>query len=231
MSRSVSVEGLDQPRRERAQPAKLLVYDYLRQRILRDVIDEPHFLTEEMVASELGVSRTPVREAFLMLEAVGLLQLVPRKGALVMAITSRQVQDVMEVRSVVETWCASRVLADDELRRSLVEALSAFHEELIALGDEDPTRLIETDRRFHRELVAAAGNQVMLDLYERLRDLQLRMGVRALLGDPARSAAVRVEHQRIVDALDEGTEEHVLNAIQAHLETTLESVSKRTAAT
>jgi DNA-binding GntR family transcriptional regulator len=132
----------------------------------------------------------------------------------------------MEVRLVVETWCAARVLEQDELRASLLMTMRQLHEQLIALGDEDPTALIETDRQFHRALVSAAGNQVMLDLYERLRDLQLRMGVRAVLGDPARSAAVREEHRRILSALEEGTDELVA-AIQAHLEATLASLSQR----
>jgi DNA-binding GntR family transcriptional regulator len=217
---------LTEPAEERARPAKFVVYDHMRGRILREVIDEPTFFTEEEIAGELGVSRTPVREAFLMLEAEGFLRLVPRKGALVTPITSRQVREVMEVRSVVETWSATRVLAQEDLRASLLASMRPLHEQLIALGDDDPTALIETDRQFHRALVSVAGNQLMLELYERLRDLQLRMGVRAVLGDPARSARVREEHQRILDALERGTDE-LLGAIQAHLEATLASLSER----
>jgi DNA-binding GntR family transcriptional regulator len=213
---------------ERTRPAKLGVYRHLRELILRDAIDGPHFLTEEMVALELGVSRTPVREAFLMLEAEGLLQLTPRKGALVVPITSREVREVTQVRSVVETWCAQQVLRSDERRAALVLAMQELHEELAGLGS-DPTALIDTDRRFHRELVAAADNRVMLDLYERLRDRQLRMGVRAVLGDPLRVAAVRAEHQAILDALAEGDEEALVAAIRAHLERTRQSVDRRMA--
>lgn len=213
--------------RERAQPAKVAAYDHVRRQILRDATDEPYFLLEETVASELGVSRTPVREAFLMLEAEGLLQLVPRKGALVAPITRRQVREVTEVRSVVESWAASHVVADDELRAALLVSLRAHQAELERIGDDDPTALIEADRQFHRELVAAAGNQVMLDLYERMRDLQLRMGVRAVIGNPGRASAVRREHQLIVDALESGLEADVLEAVRAHLDVTFASLSDR----
>jgi DNA-binding GntR family transcriptional regulator len=218
------------PPRERAQTAKVAAYDHVRRQILRDATDEPYFLLEETVASELGVSRTPVREAFLMLEAEGLLQLVPRKGAVVAPITGRQVREVMEVRSVVESWAASHVVADAQLRPALLASLRVHQTELERIGDDDPTALIEADRQFHRELVAAAGNQVMLDLYERMRDLQLRMGVRAVIGDPGRAAAVRREHERIVDALEAGVEADVLEAVRAHLDVTLASLSDRAGA-
>lgn len=213
--------------RSDVQPAKLIVYNHLRQQILSEQIDEPRFITEEILAARLEVSRTPVREAFLMLQAEGFLQLVPRKGALVLPITGREVRDVMEVRSVVESWCAARVMGDDGRSSLLVEALRARHEEFVAIGDDDSTALIEADRAFHRELVSAAGNQVMLDLYERLRDRQIRMGVRAVLGNPARAAAVRGEHQRIIDALAEGGEADVLEAVRAHLSNTAAILRER----
>jgi DNA-binding GntR family transcriptional regulator len=212
---------------DRSQPAKMQAYEYVRGEILRDSLNEPHFMNEETVGRVLGLSRTPVREAFLMLEAEGLLQLVPRKGALIVPITERQMRDVMEARSVVESWSATRVLVDDEARARVLRRLVALHEELLALGDDDLTALIECDRRFHRELIETAGNQVMLDLYERMRDLQLRMGVQAVLDDPDRVEAVRREHQRIIDAIADGGEAGVLAAISDHLDATAQSVRRR----
>jgi DNA-binding GntR family transcriptional regulator len=212
---------------DRTQPAKVQAYQYVRREILRDSINEPHFLTEEMVGRALGLSRTPVREAFLMLEAEGLLQLVSRKGALIMPITERQVREVMQVRSVVESWSAREVLADEQLRARLLAKLQLLQEELVAIGDDDATASIECDRRFHRELIAATDNQVMLDLYERMRDLQLRMGVRAVLHDPERAEAVRREHQLIIEAFADGAEAGVLAAITEHLEATDHNLRRR----
>jgi DNA-binding GntR family transcriptional regulator len=212
---------------DRSQPAKLQAYEYVRGEILRDSINEPHFLTEEMVGRALGLSRTPVREAFLMLEAEGLLQLVSRKGALILPITERQVREVTEVRSVVESWSATQALADPRLCERLIATLRALQEDLVAIGDDDPTALIECDRAFHRAIIAAAGNQVMLELYERMRDLQLRMGVRAVLGDPERAAAVRAEHQLIIDAFAGGSEHRILAAINGHLDVTAQNLRRR----
>jgi DNA-binding GntR family transcriptional regulator len=217
-----ALQGID-----RTQPAKLQAYAYVRQLILRDSISDPHFLTEEMVGGALGLSRTPVREAFLMLEAEGLLQLVSRKGALIMPITERQVREVMQVRSVVESWSACETLADEKRRTALLTSLRALQDELVAIGDGDATASIECDRRFHREIIAATGNQVMLDLYERMRDLQMRMGVRAIMNDSERAEAVRREHQQIIDALATGEEHRVRAAIDGHLDTTHETLRRR----
>jgi DNA-binding GntR family transcriptional regulator len=215
---------------DRPQPAKAQAYEYVRREILRDAIDAPHFLTEENVGRVLGLSRTPVREAFLMLEAEGFLQLVPRKGALVVPITERQVREVMQVRSMAESWSLTRVLADEELRTRLLATLNALQDELEAIGDDDPTASIECDRRFHREIIAATGNQVLLDFYERMRDLQLRMGVRAVLDDPERAEAVRREHRGLIDALAGGSEQRVQAALSAHLDITAHSLRRRVGA-
>jgi DNA-binding GntR family transcriptional regulator len=224
-----SIEGPELEHIDRSQPAKLQAYAYVRELILRDSISEPHFLTEEMVGGALGLSRTPVREAFLMLEAEGMLRLVSRKGALIVPITERQVREVMQVRSVVESWSACATLADEAQRAALLTTLRAMQEELVAIGDDDSTASIECDRRFHREIIAATGNQVMLDLYERMRDVQLRMGVRAIINDPARAEAVRREHQRIIDAVATGEEDRVRAAIEEHLDSTYEILRRRVA--
>jgi DNA-binding GntR family transcriptional regulator len=227
MVRSEPIGGANGAGVDRAQPAKAQAYEYVRREILREAIDTPHFLSEEHVGRELGLSRTPVREAFLMLEAEGFLQLVPRKGALVVPITERQVREVMQVRSVVESWSLTQVLADEGLRARLLVTLHALQDDLEAIGDDDATASIECDRRFHREIIAAAGNQVLLDLYERMRDLQLRMGVRAVLDDSARAQAVRREHRNIIDALAGGRGDRVLAALSEHLEITAQSLHHR----
>jgi len=212
---------------ERGLTAKDVAYEYVRREILFDGDEEARFLAEETVGNLLGLSRTPVREAFLRLEAEGLLKLVPRKGAMIVPITAREVREVMEVRSVVETWSIGKVLEDPTLRRQVPEDMRALHAELVGLRhDEDAWTFIEADRRFHRELVAAAGNRVMLDMYERMRDLQLRIGVQAVWGDPERVVAVHAEHERIVAALLSGDADTAREAVEHHLVATSRSLRR-----
>lgn len=208
--------------------AKDLAYKHIREKILGDPGDQTQFLAEETVAGALGLSRTPVREALLRLAADGLLTLVPRKGAVVVPMSERQMREVTEVRSVVESWSAERVLDEPSVRDRLVAGLRDNQERLESLGwDADPARFIECDRAFHREIVAAAGNGVMLDLYERMRDQQLRMGVRAVAGHPERMDAVRREHGEIINALAGGDPGLARAAIGRHLDATVENLMTR----
>ncbi|MEA2269665.1 MAG: hypothetical protein QOC64_2275 [Solirubrobacteraceae bacterium] len=212
----------------RALAAKDVAYDYVRREILWDGSNQTRFIAEETVGNVLGLSRTPVREAFLRLEAEGLLTLVPRKGAMSVPVTERKVREVMEVRSVIETWSAARILEDPVARRRVVQTMRALLDELVELGHAaDPWAFVEHDRSFHRELVVAAGNDVMLGLCERLRDVQLQLGVRAIFGDPAHIDAVNAEHARIVDALASGEEADVRAAIVGHLDATSQRLRRR----
>jgi DNA-binding GntR family transcriptional regulator len=219
----MSTTGSSAARPERASqpPAKELAYDYIRREILWKPGVEAEFLAEEAVGKALGLSRTPVREAFLRLEAEGFIQLVPRKGALIRAITEREIRDVMEVRLVAETWAARKVLSDPGAQAELLGRLEDLHASLIGLRDaDDAVAFIDCDREFHRAIIAASDNQVLLDFYERLRDLQLRMGLRVLGESAARIAAVNAEHQEILDALRGGDGDEVHAAISRHLEAT-----------
>jgi DNA-binding GntR family transcriptional regulator len=205
-------------------PAKDLVYDYVRREILWKTGPEGEFLAEEVVGRQLGLSRTPVREAFLRLEAEGFITLVPRKGALVLPMTERLIRDVMEVRRLAESWGARKVMVDPGARAELVGRLTSHHERMIGLTDAESDgevwTYIECDREFHREIIAAAANQVLLDLYERLRNLQLRMGRRAVGASVRRVHAVNAEHERIIKAFASGKEANALSAISRHLDVT-----------
>jgi DNA-binding GntR family transcriptional regulator len=202
--------------------AKQVAYDHIRTQLSSRSRREPHFLGEEEVARALGVSRTPVREAFLRLEAEGLLQLVPRRGALIPALSEREIAELMEVRAIFEHFAAERALARDERAREgfleRLETALAAQEGLV--DDGDATAYLESDRAFHHEIVRAAGNQLLGDLYQRLRDRQLGMGLVAIGDDPHRKRAVCAEHARILEAFRAGELQAVQAAITDHLETT-----------
>src|SRR3954465_15306757 len=83
-------------------------YDHLKQAILDRAYPGGALLSEGEVAAQVGVSRTPVREALLRLEAEGLVRLYPKRGALVLPVSPREVSDVLETRELVETFTAGR---------------------------------------------------------------------------------------------------------------------------
>jgi len=192
-------------------------YDWLRQRIVRLPQHEGVFLSEVELAAEAGVSRTPVREALLRLETEGWLRIVPRKGALIAPISDAEVDAVMQARLLIEEWGVCQVVDRGE---QLADRLDALVQEQCRYRD-DPATFIDLDREFHRTIVAAAGNPVLSDFYESLRDRQLRMGVQAVVTGADRVEQVVTEHRAIVEGLRHLDRDDALLALHGHLDKTL----------
>lgn len=120
----------------------------------------------------------------------------------------------MEARALVEDWCIRRVVPADPSFVAELERIVAAQEALI----DDPAGFIEHDRIFHRTLVRQAGNPVLAEFYESLRERQIRMGMRAMAKEN-RARTVLEEHVAIVRALAAGD---AGDALAAHLSSTLE---------
>lgn len=194
-------------------------YAYAKERILDGRLPGGTLITEGDVGADVGVSRTPVREAFLRLESEGLLALYPKRGAIVVAVSAAEVESVMETRLLVERF-AIRKIIDDEL------GLGAAPAEVIARQEELATRenwqeFVEADREFHRIFVAAAGNPILLQLHDSLRDRQTRMNLAALVRTTGRDRQVLAEHRVWADAVDDRDLDAALSMVDEHLGATL----------
>ena len=194
-------------------------YEFLKDTILADPEIQGRFISEQDVADRIGVSRTPIREALLLLAAEDLVQLVPKKGAYVAPISGRQVAELMELRGMVERFAAERVLAAGTA--PITRMRDAIERQTSLRGMADAREFIDVDRQFHALLVSATGNELMSKMYESLRARQVRAGVVALYRSEGRQDAVLLEHESIVAALESGDVGAATAAISAHLESTL----------
>ncbi|TDD72798.1 GntR family transcriptional regulator [Actinomadura darangshiensis] len=194
--------------------AQDLTYAWLKRHISELPKEGGVFLSESEVAQAAGTSRTPVREALLRLETEGLLTIVPKKGAFIPPISDGEITAVMEARGLVESWCVRRVVPVEPAFLGELERILAEQEALI----DDPVGFIDRDRAFHRAIVRQAGNLVLAEFYESLRERQIRMGVRAIASQENRARTVLDEHAAIVRALGDGD---AGNALEAHLASTL----------
>jgi len=161
------------------------VYGHVRMSILSRRFADNDLLSEGRIATEVAVSRTPVREALLRLEAEGMVRLLPKRGALVLPISAQEWRDVLATRELVETHCIRNVIENG--RAPMVSARLARSLEDLRQAAEagDVTAYVTADRDFHATIVAAAGNSILNRLYGSLRDRQLRMGTANLLADDA----------------------------------------------
>lgn len=196
------------------QPAAERVYAHVKRAVLDRSYEGGTLLTEGGVAEAVGVSRTPVREGLLRLEAEGLIKLYPKKGALVLPVSAQEIADVVETRLLIEEHAVRKVLpAGEALLERLGELLRAHADHL---GAGDLARAADSDRAFHAEIVRAAGNAILAHLYDQLRDRQLRMGVQILHADPRRIARNVEEHTEILNALRGGDAEAAIAVVRRH---------------
>ncbi|MFE0328524.1 GntR family transcriptional regulator [Streptomyces sp. NPDC003753] len=196
-------------------PAADRVYTHVKQGVLERRYQGGTLLTEGELAEEVGVSRTPVREALLRLEVEGLIKLYPKKGALVLAVSAQEIADVIETRQLVEEHAARKAVPAPPGLIERLEELLARQKEQAASGDLAGAAL--TDRTFHAEIVRNGGNEILSRLYDQLRDRQLRMGVAVMHSHPDRIAKTLTEHEEILQALRSGDAEAAVDIVHRHV--------------
>ncbi|MFD6069991.1 GntR family transcriptional regulator [Amycolatopsis lurida] len=204
-------------------PARERVYTWLRDGIISGELEGGRFLDEMWVSGVVGVSRTPVREAFHRLAAERFISLLPRKGAQVRTVTARELEEVYQSRRLIEghaiaALCANRAGAPAELPE-LIEAMAN------AGAERDWFAVSGFDRRFHRAIVNAAGNTVLTELYDTLRSRQQRVTVRALEARPERLTVINAEHRALVAALNDHDAKEASRLLEEHLRPVSEVMS------
>ena len=202
-------------------------YAHTKERILDGEYAQGQLLGEGEVSEAVGVSRTPVREAFLRLEAEGILRLFPKRGALVVPISAADVEDVMETRLLIERFAIRRTI---ELELDLGERLDqviADQERHSEAGDA--VAFVDADREFHRIFVVATDNAIVLRTHDSLRDQQSRMGVAALGAGSGRTQRIVDQHRAIVAAVGRRNAAEAEELIDRHLEETLRLLRRASA--
>jgi DNA-binding GntR family transcriptional regulator len=194
-------------------------YEFAKARILDGRYAGGDVLSEGRIADEVGVSRTPVREAFIRLQTEGFLELYPKRGALVVPVASDEAEHVMETRLLVEWHAIERVILREIRLTERIRAAIELQQSLAAAGDLGG--FVEADREFHRIFVAAAGNPILLALYDSLRDRQSRLGALAISRDAGRQAEIMDEHRQLADAVLARDVELTRRVIDRHLERSL----------
>jgi DNA-binding GntR family transcriptional regulator len=203
------------------------VYTYAKTAILARRLGVHDLLTEGDLADAVGVSRTPVREALLRLQADGLVRLLPKRGALILPVTPDEVSDVLETRRLVETFAVRKAVTSAP-NAKLVHTLEGQLADMrTAMRGRDARGYAEADRDFHHAIVAATGNEILTNLYGSLRDRQLRMGVVNLLeertGELDHAAVARMraniaDHEAILAAISQRAIRAAETAVTAHLD-------------
>ncbi|MFY9763560.1 MAG: GntR family transcriptional regulator [Mycobacterium sp.] len=205
--------------------AKDRAHDYVKRQVLTGAFPGGELISEGEVAAALGMSRTPVREAFLRLEAEGLLRLYPQRGALVVPVSSGESRAVIEARLVLEQFAVRKVIGRGAaVRASVFERLSAeLQRQRDAVAQSDWEEFSDADRAFHDVTLQESGNAIVAGFYSSLRDRQMRMN-RELVMHEERVTTILDEHRVIAEAVRDGDLQRTDEALRMHLASTMRTL-------
>jgi len=204
------------------KPLRELVFESLREAIILGRMKPGERLMEVQLADEMGVSRTPVREAIRKLELEGFVVMIPRKGAYVAGITLKDVADVFEVRAALEGMAAG--LAAERITEEELEMLERSLVEGSRTSGDNIDTFVARDTAFHDIIYQSSRNQQLVQIITHLRE-QIQRFRMASLSQPGRTKTSWDEHKKVVEAISERNidlartlaREHVENAEQSLL--------------
>lgn len=204
------------------KPLRELVFETVREAIITGQLPPGERIMEIQLAEELGVSRTPVREAIRKLELEGLVAIIPRRGAYVAGFSLKDIIEVFEIRGALEGLAAALAaerITDaelDKLERHLVKAA-----ELI--GRADLEGMVEIDTGFHSLLYEASRNKRLANIISNLRE-QIQRFRQTSLSFPGRMKIALEEHRKIVEAVSARNPELARELAQEHIENAENSI-------
>lgn len=203
-------------------PLRDVVFNTLREAILKGELKPGERLMELQLAAKLGVSRTPIREAIRMLEQEGLAVTIPRRGAEVAKMTEKDMQDVLQVREALDELAASiacELITQDELEQ-LEEAMQEFES---AISTKDIKRIADTDMMFHDIIYHATCNPKLVNIVNNLREQMYRYRVE-YLKDEKNYPVLLKEHREILAGFTEKNRDLVTDSMRKHVENQAEAV-------
>ena len=196
-------------------PLRDLVFNTLRQAILKGELKPGERLMEIQLAEKLGVSRTPIREAIRKLELEGLVLMIPRRGAEVARISPKNLQDTLEVRGALEelaTNLACRRISDEELQK--LQDAEVHFRQVVSNGTE--MQIAEADEAYHDIIYAASGNDRLVQMINNLREQMYRYRLEYIKDEEQRGTLIQ-EHEKILEAIRNRDAKTAVTLMRTHI--------------
>lgn len=198
------------------------VFHKIREDILSGKYKQNEELKETAIGTELGVSRTPVREALRQLELEGLVNIIPNKGAYVIGITPKDIKDIYVMRSVMEglcaKWATEFITADQIAELDEINDLSEYH-----FNKERYDQVLELDNRFHEVLYLASSSRMLFHTLSDYHHYLERVRKRTL-SSKDRVIHTIEEHRAIVEAIRTKNADKAEYLANQHIMNTIENI-------
>ncbi len=201
------------------------VFNKLQNDILEGKYNTGDKMVEMTISKELGVSRTPIREALRQLELEGLVKSVHNKGIYVTNITEKDISDIYIIRSLIEgqgaVWACENISEEEvaELEENIY--LREFH-----LEKGNLENIVKLDNEFHKILYEASGSKILKNMLSDLHKYAIK-GRRKSLNDLSRAKLSIEEHSKIVDAIRDKDAEKARELVNLHVINSMNSVREK----
>jgi DNA-binding GntR family transcriptional regulator len=188
-----------------------LTYRSIKQNVLNGTLGELSRLTEESLATQLGISKSPVREALNRLEAEGLVRIEARRGAYVRQFSAREIRDLYELREVLEVHAIEAATITPKLLTDLSTSINRTKK---FLKNGNKLEHIEEDMRFHNLITAATGNQELCRVLENVQQKTLLCRSKSY---ELSATTAPVAHAKIYQALKKDSKREARLAMRDHI--------------
>ncbi|MEG1773530.1 MAG: GntR family transcriptional regulator, partial [Oscillospiraceae bacterium] len=182
--------------------------------------------SQDGLCAELGISRTPVREALLELQQEGYLTIFRGRGIEITALSRKEAEDIVELRRIIELG-GCELAAQRATEQDLIHMADKLREMSDSSEAHESSLLYKLDRQFHLAIFQAAGNQRLLNSVEQLRDHFLRIETLDAFNTTEKCLNVVAEHRRVYDAITVHDSAAARLAMEHHLDCTYERTVKR----
>jgi DNA-binding GntR family transcriptional regulator len=197
---------------EAPQNLTALAFESIKAYILREDLDEHTRLTEDFLSKQLGISKSPVREALNSLHTEGLIRIEARRGAYLRSFSAKEVKDLYDLREALEVYAVGNAVITPRLLSELKRSVQHTRKFLKA---NDKLGHIEEDTRFHGLIAASAGND---ELCRVLANVQSQIWLCRRRTYDLSSSTAPDAHLAILDALEQGNRKGAQNAMRNHID-------------
>ncbi len=203
---------------------KKQVYSYLRELILNSELELGKLYSDQWVANNFGVSRTPVREAVLQLQHESLVDIVPYRGFIVKIISEAEIIDILQLRESIEGYCIKKLMqcketSPDTFKKTLNKLKKTILLQEKAGRNLDSKEFWDADRLLHESIVGHCNNKCFNDIYNSHRDKMKIIGFETLK-DKSRIYSALTEHNAIIAAIEKGSVHDAYEETSRHINNT-----------
>ena len=194
---------------------KDMAYKAIKKMVLSKELNEGHYISENSLAQKLDMSRTPVREALLRLQAEGFISIVPNRGAVINSVSVVEAKEIYDLRMAIEEFVL-RNISDRLTADHLKELKNLLSEQESACKEGNIEKYLFSDSKFHDFFLELYSNKIILDAVRQVRQRFLAIGVNVLTTQNDMAISLG-HHKKLLTSLEKGDIEEAAQSLHDHL--------------